>query len=72
MLVFSSTAAVYGEPERQPISESDVTRPSNTYGETKLAVERALCWYRAAHDIRHVSLRYFNAAGATTLRGERP
>ena len=71
MLVFSSTAAVYGQPERQPISETDATRPSNTYGETKLVVERALCWYHAAHALRHVSLRYFNAAGATTLRGER-
>ena len=71
MLVFSSTAAVYGQPERQPISETDATRPSNTYGETKLVVERALCWYHAAYALRHVSLRYFNAAGATTLRGER-
>ena len=71
MLVFSSTAAVYGEPERQPIREDDPTAPSNTYGETKLAVERAMHWYRAAHGIRYVSLRYFNAAGATTERGER-
>lgn len=71
MLVFSSTAAVYGEPERQPIREDDPTAPSNTYGDTKLAVERAMHWYRAAHGIRYVSLRYFNAAGATTERGER-
>lgn len=71
MLVFSSTAAVYGEPERQPISENDQTAPSNTYGETKLAVERAMHWYHAAHGIRYVSLRYFNAAGATAERGER-
>ena len=71
MLVFSSTAAVYGEPERQPISEDDPTAPSNTYGETKLAVERAMHWYHAAHDLRYVSLRYFNAAGATAERGER-
>lgn len=70
MLVFSSTAAVYGEPERQPISETDATCPSNTYGETKLAVERALRWYHTANGIRNVSLRYFNAAGAT-VRGER-
>ncbi len=71
MLVFSSTAAVYGEPERQPITETDGTSPSNTYGETKLAVERALHWYEAAHQLRFVSLRYFNAAGATSTRGER-
>jgi UDP-glucose 4-epimerase len=71
MLVFSSTAAVYGEPERQPISEDDPTAPSNTYGETKLAVERAMHWYHAAHGLRYVSLRYFNAAGAARERGER-
>jgi UDP-glucose 4-epimerase len=71
MLVFSSTAAVYGEPDRQPISEDDHTMPSNPYGETKLAVEHALRWYHAAHDLRYVSLRYFNAAGATAQRGER-
>ncbi|MEO5742432.1 MAG: UDP-glucose 4-epimerase GalE [Vicinamibacterales bacterium] len=71
MLVFSSTAAVYGEPERQPISESCPTAPSNTYGETKLAVERAMHWYNMAHGMRYVSLRYFNAAGATARRGER-
>jgi UDP-glucose 4-epimerase len=71
MLVFSSTAAVYGEPERQPIAEDDATAPSNTYGETKLAVERALHWYHTAHGVRYVSLRYFNAAGATATRGER-
>ena len=71
MLVFSSTAAVYGQPERQPITETDGTSPSNTYGETKLVVERALHWYDAAHQLRFVSLRYFNAAGATSTRGER-
>jgi UDP-glucose 4-epimerase len=71
MLVFSSTAAVYGEPERQPITETDSTSPSNTYGETKLAVERAMEWYHRAHGIRYASLRYFNAAGATARRGER-
>src|SRR5215210_4376892 len=71
MLVFSSTAATYGEPARQPISEDDPTAPSNTYGETKLAVERAMHWYAHAHNFRFVSLRYFNAAGATRLRGER-
>jgi UDP-glucose 4-epimerase len=71
MMVFSSTAAVYGEPERQPIAEGDPTAPSNTYGETKLAVERAMRWYNVAHGLRYVSLRYFNAAGATARRGER-
>ena len=71
MIVFSSTAAVYGEPSRVPIVEDDQTAPSNTYGETKLAVEHALHWYNAAHAIRYVSLRYFNAAGATDRRGER-
>ncbi len=70
-LVFSSTAAVYGEPARQPISETDPTAPSNSYGETKLAVERAFHWYAVSHGLRFVSLRYFNAAGATDTRGER-
>jgi UDP-glucose 4-epimerase len=70
-LVFSSTAAIYGEPERQPITETDAAAPSNTYGETKLAVERALHWYHGAHGIRYAALRYFNAAGATARRGER-
>jgi UDP-glucose 4-epimerase len=69
--VFSSTAAVYGEPGKQPIEETDPTAPSNPYGETKLAVERMLPWYLRAHGLRSVSLRYFNAAGATALRGER-
>jgi len=71
MLVFSSTAATYGEPARQPISEDDPTAPSNPYGESKLAVERAMHWYGLAHQLRFVSLRYFNAAGATVRRGER-
>lgn len=63
-IVFSSTAAVYGEPERVPIDEFDRTMPTNAYGETKLAMERMIRWYDVAHDIRFVSLRYFNAAGA--------
>jgi len=69
-LVFSSTAAVYGEPEKQPVEETDPTAPTNPYGETKLAFERALRWYEQAHGIRYASLRYFNAAGATRLCGE--
>ena len=69
-LVFSSTAAVYGEPEKQPIEETDPVRPTNPYGETKLAFERALRWYDGAYRLRSVSLRYFNAAGATERCGE--
>lgn len=68
--VFSSSAAVYGEPERVPITEDMPLRPVNPYGETKVIVERMLPWYERACGIRHVSLRYFNAAGATELRGE--
>lgn len=63
-LVFSSTAAVFGNPERTPITEEHPTRPINTYGETKLAVERALPHYERAYALRSVALRYFNAAGA--------
>jgi len=70
-LVFSSTAAVYGEPAKQPIEEGDPTRPTNPYGETKLAFERALPWYGQAHGLRSVCLRYFNAAGASARNGER-
>lgn len=69
-LVFSSTAAVYGEPVRQPIQERDATRPTNPYGETKLALERALAWFAAAYGLSSISLRYFNAAGATARNGE--
>jgi UDP-glucose 4-epimerase len=63
--VLSSTAAVYGEPISTPIAEDHPARPTNPYGETKLALETALSWYRAAHGFSYVSLRYFNAAGAT-------
>jgi UDP-glucose 4-epimerase len=65
-MVFSSTAAVYGEPERMPISEDDKKQPTNPYGETKLAVERLLEWTAKAHDFKYVALRYFNACGAMT------
>ncbi len=61
--VYSSSAAVYGEPDRSPVAEDAATRPTNPYGESKLLVERALPWYEAT-GLRHVSLRYFNAAGA--------
>ncbi len=63
-IVFSSTAAVYGEPERVPIMENDRTEPTNPYGETKLAMERMFKWTANAHGLRYVSLRYFNACGA--------
>ena len=63
-LVFSSTAAVYGVPEETPIREDHPTRPVNPYGETKLAVERALPHYERAYDLVAIRLRYFNAAGA--------
>src|SRR5213075_3109972 len=69
-LVFSSTAATYGEPEKQPIAETDPTRPTNPYGESKLAFERALSWYEPAYGLRYASLRYFNAAGASRQFGE--
>jgi UDP-glucose 4-epimerase len=62
--IFSSTAAVYGEPEKTPIPETHPCRPTNPYGATKLAVERMLADCGAADDLRYVSLRYFNAAGA--------
>lgn len=69
-LVFSSTAAVYGEPATLPIHEMDETLPANTYGETRLAFERALRWFAGAYGLSSISLRYFNAAGATTWHGE--
>ena len=63
-IVFSSTCATYGIPDGVPIREDAPQRPVNPYGETKLAIERALHWYAAAYGLRSVSLRYFNAAGA--------
>lgn len=63
-IVFSSTAATYGEPERIPILETDKTQPTNTYGETKLSMEKMFYWTSKAHGLRYVSLRYFNACGA--------
>lgn len=63
-IVFSSTAAVYGEPQNIPILENDRTEPTNTYGETKLAMEKMFKWTGNAHNLRYVSLRYFNACGA--------
>lgn len=63
-IVFSSTAAVYGEPEEWPIKETALTAPTNVYGRTKLTVEGMLADYSRAYDLHYVSLRYFNAAGA--------
>lgn len=63
-IVFSSTAATYGNPERVPISEQDRTSPTNAYGDTKLAMEKMINWFNTAHGHTSVSLRYFNAAGA--------
>jgi UDP-glucose 4-epimerase len=71
-IVFSSTAAVYGEPDgKMAITEDDRLAPTNPYGETKLEFEKLLRQYESDHAIRHVNLRYFNAAGATAQRGER-
>ena len=63
-LVFSSTAATYGEPEKTPIYESDPQVPTNVYGQTKLAMEHMIGWYGKAHGLNSVALRYFNVAGA--------
>ncbi len=62
--VFSSTAALYGNPERTPIEEGDAIHPTNAYGESKLLVERMLAWFHQIHGFGYASLRYFNAAGA--------
>ncbi len=69
-LVFSSTAAVYGAPPTMPINEETAAVPANPYGESKLAFERLLRWYEEAHQLNYVSLRYFNAAGASDRFGE--
>lgn len=68
--VFSSTAALYGEPERIPIQETDTLKPTNAYGESKLLVEQMLAWFYRIHGLRYASLRYFNASGATETLGE--
>lgn len=69
-LVFSSSAAVYGEPRSIPIEENHPKEPINAYGESKLIIEHILDWYAKAYGLKYISLRYFNAAGATELRGE--
>ena len=70
-IVFSSTAAVYGEPKRVPIEETDDKNPTNPYGETKWTFEKALRWYGEAFGMHTACLRYFNAAGAADEAGER-
>ena len=69
-IVFSSTCAIFGPPERVPIDETTPPRPINPYGESKLAFERILRWYGEIHGLKFISLRYFNAAGASTKFGE--
>ena len=69
-LVFSSTAALYGEPESTPILEDASLHPTNTYGESKLLVEQMLTWFNRIYGFRYASLRYFNVAGAAYGRGE--
>jgi len=69
-IIFSSSAAVYGEPHSVPIEEDHPEAPINSYGESKLMFERILDWYGRAYGLRHISFRYFNAAGATELLGE--
>ncbi len=69
-MVFSSTAATYGEPETIPITEDSKLKPVNPYGESKLVYEKMLDWYRVAYGVKSVTLRYFNACGATKRFGE--
>jgi UDP-glucose 4-epimerase len=69
--VFSSTAALFGNPKKTPIEEEDELRPTNAYGESKLLVERMLAWFHKIHGLKYASLRYFNAAGAASAsKGE--
>ena len=68
--VFSSTAAVYGEPKQTPITEDHPTGPINSYGESKLMFEKMLEWYRRAYGLKYIALRYFNASGASETLGE--
>jgi len=68
--VFSSTCAIFGAPDRVPMTEDLPTRPTSPYGESKRMFEQMLAWYDAIHGIKHINLRYFNAAGATERFGE--
>ena len=69
-IIFSSTAAVYGEPDNVPITEDALKQPVNSYGESKLMFERILDWYHRAYGLKYISLRYFNAAGTSERFGE--
>jgi UDP-glucose 4-epimerase len=69
-IVFSSTCATYGQPDRIPITEDEFQRPQNPYGESKLMFEHTLKWYQELHGMQPVFLRYFNACGATETHGE--
>lgn len=69
-ILFSSTAAIYGDPQTEVLSEDHPQNPTNAYGESKLIFERQLDWYDTIYGIKHAALRYFNAAGATRERGE--
>src|SRR2546423_14390827 len=69
-IIFSSTCAIFGPPERVPIDETTPPRPINPYGESKLAFAKILRWYGEIHGLKFVSLRYFNAAGASAKFGE--
>jgi UDP-glucose 4-epimerase len=69
-IIFSSSCAIYGEPDEMPITENSPRNPTHPYGETKLAFERILKWYSRAYAMKAISLRYFNAAGATDELGE--
>ena len=69
-LIFSSSAATYGEPQRVPIEEDHPQIPVNSYGETKLMFEKVLAWYGRAYGLKHISFRYFNATGASEILGE--
>lgn len=69
-IVFSSTAATYGQPDKQPIEETAPNQPTNPYGQSKLSFEQAMRWYADAYGLRFASLRYFNAAGASENCGE--
>lgn len=74
-IIFSSSAAVYGEPNHIPVDEEHPRKPTSPYGETKLMFEKILSWYNSSHDVSSVSLRYFNASGASldaTLGEDRP
>ena len=68
-IVFSSSAAVYGEPEEVPVSEDSSLNPVNAYGDSKLVFERILCWYSKSYGLKYISLRYFNVAGASQRFG---